>query len=465
MRFVTVMFGVSLLFSAAIAQWEPDVNLTNNPSTTYMAAPNNHPICASGDSVYTVFVDDRTGVFQVYFTRSLDDGATWDSAVCLSGDSTSTFVPALAVSGPAVHVAWETSTNLAIKYRRSSDAGVTWSNEDTLAACALGLGDPSLAVEGNTVGLAWGDQRDGLSNGELYLKRSGDGGLTWGPDTRLTFRTDTLDKEPCLVISGNFWHLVWTQMSWTGYNMRSWYQRSTDGGASWQAPSPVAQDTTSQSRPSIAVVGPSVHICWWDGRPGEYGIHYHGSVDNGASWGPEHVLSDTLVGSDYPQLAATRGNVYVAFRTWPTGQLVIDYCGSTDNGQTWSAETTLSSVAGMGTSALAASGSRVHLVVYDNREGNFELYYKRNLNAGGVEEERSTPYALRPTPDAMIVRGCLLLSEAVGGERSAKSALLLDIAGRKVLDLHPGVNDVSRLSPGVYFVQAAGAARKFIVQR
>jgi hypothetical protein len=30
---------------------------------------------------------------------------------------------------------------------------------------------------------------------------------------------------------------------------------------------------------------------------------------------------------------------------------------------------------------------------------------------------------------------------------------LLDIAGRKVLDLHPGPNDVSRLAPGVYFLR------------
>jgi len=34
-------------------------------------------------------------------------------------------------------------------------------------------------------------------------------------------------------------------------------------------------------------------------------------------------------------------------------------------------------------------------------------------------------------------------------------AVLLDISGRKVLDLHSGANDVSRLAPGVYFVLEA----------
>ena len=33
--------------------------------------------------------------------------------------------------------------------------------------------------------------------------------------------------------------------------------------------------------------------------------------------------------------------------------------------------------------------------------------------------------------------------------------VLLDASRRKVLELHPGANDVSRFAPGVYFVRAA----------
>ena len=50
-----------------------------------------------------------------------------------------------------------------------------------------------------------------------------------------------------------------------------------------------------------------------------------------------------------------------------------------------------------------------------------------------------------------IVRGVLFLPEARGEEREARSELL-DVSGRRVLDLRPGANDVSRLAPGVYFV-------------
>src|SRR5437763_873008 len=95
-----------LLCSFASAQWEPDVRLTNDPANSFLAAPNNHPLYASGESLYAVFTDNRTGKYQVYFTRSLDAGATWGTAVCLSADSSDIFAPALAVSGASAHLAW-----------------------------------------------------------------------------------------------------------------------------------------------------------------------------------------------------------------------------------------------------------------------------------------------------------------------------------------------------------------------
>jgi YVTN family beta-propeller protein len=94
-------------------------------------------------------------------------------------------------------------------------------------------------------------------------------------------------------------------------------------------------------------------------------------------------------------------------------------------------------------------------------------------DSGGGIEESFKPQASSPKPAATIVRGVLLLPDAVGGERLAESARLLDISGRKVLDLRPGPNDVRALAPGVYFVreelQATGlkpqAVRKVVVAK
>jgi len=54
---------------------------------------------------------------------------------------------------------------------------------------------------------------------------------------------------------------------------------------------------------------------------------------------------------------------------------------------------------------------------------------------------------------ATIVRNVLNLEPARDNLKS--EICLLDISGRKVLELKPGANDVRQLAPGVYFVRSA----------
>jgi hypothetical protein len=68
--------------------------------------------------------------------------------------------------------------------------------------------------------------------------------------------------------------------------------------------------------------------------------------------------------------------------------------------------------------------------------------------SGGVAEQE--PATVCRLGQALVLRGVLLVPGAVSGQRSAVSGLL-DVTGRKVMDLLPGANDVSSLSPGVYF--------------
>ena len=91
----------------------------------------------------------------------------------------------------------------------------------------------------------------------------------------------------------------------------------------------------------------------------------------------------------------------------------------------------------------------------------------------GVTEQPPTPRNVQPI--ATVVRGVLLLprdmTELPGNSDRVPRPALLDAAGRKVLDLKPGANDVSRLSPGVYFIREtqakaqAQATRKVVIAR
>jgi len=72
--------------------------------------------------------------------------------------------------------------------------------------------------------------------------------------------------------------------------------------------------------------------------------------------------------------------------------------------------------------------------------------------AVGVEESFRSRTTSRK-PQATVVRGALNLG-VDSRQQSADRAELVDIAGRKVLELRTGANDVRPLAPGVYFVMS-----------
>ncbi|MBN2464016.1 hypothetical protein JXD38_00115 [candidate division WOR-3 bacterium] len=81
------------------------------------------------------------------------------------------------------------------------------------------------------------------------------------------------------------------------------------------------------------------------------------------------------------------------------------------------------------------------------------------INAGGgVEEEPNVE--VRTTNVPTIVRGVLVLGAVDSRQNTACRVELLDVSGRKVLDLHPGANDVRGLAPGVYFVAGPRTANQ-----
>jgi hypothetical protein len=69
----------------------------------------------------------------------------------------------------------------------------------------------------------------------------------------------------------------------------------------------------------------------------------------------------------------------------------------------------------------------------------------------GVAEEPPTPRNVQPL--ATIVRGVLFLPPSLFTLHSS----LFSLSGQKALDLHAGTNDVSQLSPGVYFIRETQA--------
>lgn len=83
--------------------------------------------------------------------------------------------------------------------------------------------------------------------------------------------------------------------------------------------------------------------------------------------------------------------------------------------------------------------------------------------------ERAVKAGVRMPNAPTVIRGAIWLAPSTSS--SSSTSCLLDVSGRKVIELHAGANDVSGLAPGVYFVREAQAqaqaqaVRKVVITR
>ena len=225
-----------------------------------------------------------------------------------------------------------------------------------------------IASRGDNVHVVWYDNRDG-NNPEIYYKRSNNGGVNWGVDTRLTINSDG-SEDPSISVSGSDVHVVWTDGRDGLWEI--FYKRSTDGGVSWGADTRLTNNSAFSNNPSISVLGSSVHVVWHDYRDGNNEIYYKRSTDKGVSWGADTRLTNNFSSSYYPSISVSGSVVHVVWTDTRNGPSEIYYKRSTDGGERWGADKRLQNSYSC-LPSVSVSGLAVHVVWEDIRDGNFVI--------------------------------------------------------------------------------------------
>lgn len=372
--FVVVL--VSILCAKTSTQWQPDIRLTND--TAFSGLSNNNASCmvASGNTIHVAWYDNRDANLEIYYKRSTDKGVTWGTDTRLTFNSAVSEWPALSVFGSIVHVVWYDNRdgNYELYYKRSMDDGASWSADSRLTNFSGHSFNPSVFVLGEIVHVTWYDNRDG--NYEIYYKRSSDGGINWSTDLRLTNNTAT-SWDPAVSASDSAIHIIWWDNRDGNYEI--YYKRSTDSGATWGSDTRLTNESSSSEFCNISNSGPVVHVTWNDIRDGNYEIYYKRSTDAGVTWGTDTRLTNNAAISRRSFAFPSGEYLHVVWGDNRDGNFEVYYKRSNDKGVTWGPDTRLTNNSAISERPfLSLSGQVVNVLWHDNRDGNYELYYKRD---------------------------------------------------------------------------------------
>jgi hypothetical protein len=385
--FGSISVTVLLVFSVyALA----NTTVSHATSTDEVAA-------ASGTNRFVVWQDNTLGNYEIFFRRSVDDGATWQAIKNLSNNPGPSTNSEIAVYGSNVYVVWlqqnADQTLSDIFFRRSTDYGATWKPFVKITSSGnVGGSTPQVINSGSNIYVVW-EQPDG----DVYFRRSNDNGVSWKLVLNLSSNPGS-SREEQIGVSGSNVYVVWLQSGADGSQSDVFFRRSADNGATWKAKVNLSNSGQVLSFPQMAVSGSNVHVVWYlRDNFGFIQVFARSSADNGAVWKSAESLSTYPLDFAYAHVRvdAAGSNVYV-LRTiahegeTPKDPVIYDIVIviSRDNGATWEDGLTVAVAEVNDVYAIdpdpqiLALGAKLYVIWRFGADGDVSLAFRRSIDNG-----------------------------------------------------------------------------------
>ncbi|TES93795.1 MAG: T9SS type A sorting domain-containing protein [Candidatus Cloacimonadota bacterium] len=216
-------------------------------------------------NLYIVWQDNRSGRWDIYFTKSTDGGLNWqhpDFSISdsLEGDH---FEPKLKMKNNILYLVWRSSIvdTSHLYFGKSTDYGVTWLKTIISDVDTLERGLPSMDVMDSLIGVTWQDGRSGESH--IYFSGSVDGGLNWSDDIMVDDGTGGGKYHPSVGIDE--WGALYA--AWdderNGHS-QIYFAKSVDAGSTWTSPSMLigVSGQGEDIMPSLAINSQEICVAW-----------------------------------------------------------------------------------------------------------------------------------------------------------------------------------------------------------
>ncbi len=236
----------------------------------------------------------------------------------------------MATTGTGVYVAWDEWVGIdythLIYVNCSNDEGTTWLPQAVnLDHHGRVCTEPWITANSRDhVVVAWLEQQITQPDVDIYVNWSPDGGATWQAnevEVPTTYRA--FDHDICswydFNTGNNMVYVVWAEATATGANSIIRFSVSSDGGATWAAPTRLDASPAGTElcfAPKICAEFGNVYVSWVDGSGPVEDIKFAWSANHGLSgWTPEVQLDQPTSRGYYPQMACGQGNVYVVYES------------------------------------------------------------------------------------------------------------------------------------------------------
>lgn len=344
-------------------------------------------LVTSGNNIYSLWSDESTGNWQIYFSESTNEGNSFSSPVNISKDTNAQY-PSLAASGNYVYVAWiDYSVGSGqVFFSYSMNGGDTFSTAVNLSNDAGPVSNLRILASESYVYVSWYDQSAG--NNEVLFRSSADNGNTFGSTIVLAnsaIYNNTLNYE--LSTSGNNVYFD----TWDNSSSDSiYFAYSNNGGTSFSS-----YDITNY--PGLTVFqsssffymypySNSVYLVSWSNASGyTNNIYFISSTNTGSSFGSwQEIAGGGSDGFNDLSMQDDNGNLYLSF-TYGTGSnYYVDFMNSSNGGNSWQDHFENIYYGDPSDLEMASYADNVYLVWLDNTSGNDNPFVIESTDDGNT---------------------------------------------------------------------------------
>ncbi|MBI3194108.1 MAG: exo-alpha-sialidase, partial [Ignavibacteriae bacterium] len=315
-------------------------------------------------------------------------GIVWGPFVQLSKPGVGAHRPCIVARGETLHVTWDFGGGYRLPYARSTDGGITWEETrellpDSTQYTRLALNPYILANQKTLFIIYISTHGNGVT--PVYCITSTDGGTTWSnpvpttPDSSYNVLDAAIHGDTIVVVYPTEHRKL---------------LRSADGGKSWE----LSKNKQPRGVPKHALTHGILHQTYQEDTITHVAFEtmYRWSTDIGDSWSDSLVL--TTMDEDYSYLAVIgtaiidsgKSYLFSSWRDTKYGCRTMVGCSvilrrSTDNGQTWEPEKTMTELPNGVTQpfsfGLISSYRNMIGVVWNNDELR-HINFRYSLNGG-----------------------------------------------------------------------------------